>query len=126
MKGKIISLIFLMLLLGLIIAYAEEVSQATTIKEQVKCVFANSYSEQKCYTGDGTFSCSGTESCTAQVEGENGKTLDWKSSCGGYASTVIDGVDDSAEFKCETQVETPVTTPAPECIENKQCWDNYK
>ena len=124
MKGKIISLIFLMLLLGLIIAYAEESSQATTIKEQVKCIFLNSGSEQKCYTGDGTFSCSGTESCTAQVEGENGKTLDWKSSCGGYASTVIDGVDDSAEFKCEIPVTTP--TPVPECSENKQCWDNYK
>src|SRR3989338_234728 len=124
MKGKIISLTFLMLLLGLIIVYTQEASETTILKEQVKCVFLNSDSEQECYTGDGKFSCSGTESCTVQVEGENGKTLDWKSSCGGYAYSVIDGVDDSIEFKCEIPVTTP--TPVPECSGNKQCWDNYK
>ena len=116
---KGILLIFLVFLLVLTFTYAQE-EQTTITKEQVKCVFLNSDSEQKCYTGDGKFSCSGTGSCTAQVEGENGKTLDWKSSCGGYASTLIDGVDDSIEFKCEIQETTPTPTPAPTPTETTQ------
>ena len=37
--------------------------------------------------------------------------LTWKSSCGGYAYTVIDGVDENIEFKCETQATPTQTTP---------------
>jgi len=72
------------------------------LKEQVKCVFVNSNSEQKCYTSDGKFVCSGIVTCIVNVAGEQGTKLEWKSSCGDYAYTVIDGIDQYAEFKCET------------------------
>lgn len=80
-------------------------------KEQVKCVFMNSASQQKCYSDDSRFSCSGVESCLADVSGGKGTKLVWKSSCGGYAYTVIDESNENAEFKCEAN--TPATTPAP-------------
>lgn len=77
------------------------------VKEQVKCLFADSVSEQKCYGGE--FTCTGTGSCTAEVSGEKGKMLSWKSSCGGYSYTLIDGNNEYAEFNCE-QVQTPMST----------------
>ncbi|MBI2135665.1 hypothetical protein HYU06_01180 [Candidatus Woesearchaeota archaeon] len=83
------------------------------VKEQVKCSFLNSNREQKCYTDDGRFVCSGIEACTAEVSGEKGKKLRWKSSCGNEVYTTIDGNNENAEFKCE-QLEMPIpTTPAP-------------
>jgi hypothetical protein len=69
-------------------------------KEQVKCVFKNSNYQQSCYSDDGRFSCSGTGTCIADVYGNNGEKLTWKSSCGGYAYTVIDGQNEYAEFDC--------------------------
>ena len=75
------------------------------IKEQVKCVFANSDSTQKCYTDDGKFGCSGAGTCVADVYGEKGAKQTWKSSCGGYAYTVIDENNDYAEFKCVSEIE---------------------
>ncbi len=70
------------------------------LKEQVKCIFANSNAEQKCYTDDGKFGCSGVATCVADVSGEKDKKLTWKSSCGAYAYTIIDGSNKYAEFKC--------------------------
>ena len=70
------------------------------VKEQVKCVFKNSNYQQSCYSDDGRFSCSGTGTCIADVYGNNGEKLTWKSSCGGYAYTVIDGQNEYAEFDC--------------------------
>ena len=35
------------------------------------------------------------------VSGEKDKTLGWKSSCGGYAFTVVDGNNENIEFKCQ-------------------------
>jgi len=86
-----------------------DVSTTTTpttpsVKEQVKCIFANSVSTQKCYTGDGKFGCAGVGTCIADVAGEQGIKLEWKSSCGGYAYTTIDGSDEYAEFNCETSM----------------------
>ncbi|MFH1234578.1 MAG: hypothetical protein V1493_03110 [Candidatus Diapherotrites archaeon] len=75
--------------------------ETPTTKEQVKCVFNNSTIPQKCYTATQPFSCSGTETCVAEVYGAKGKTLTWKSTCGGYAYTTIDGTNKYAEFKCE-------------------------
>jgi len=75
-----------------------------SVKEQVKCIFANSVSTQKCYTGDGKFGCAGVGTCIADVAGEQGTKLEWKSSCGGYAYTTIDGSDEYAEFNCETSI----------------------
>src|SRR3989338_4122312 len=57
--------------------------QLMLFKEQVKCVFANSDSEQKCYSDDGKFECSGTGSCTADIAAPGyGTRIIWKSSCG--------------------------------------------
>ena len=83
------------------------------VKEQVKCAFMNSAYLQKCYSNDGRFSCSGTGTCVAGVSGDKGTKLTWKSSCGGYAYTVIDEVNEQAEFKCEA---TP--TPTPVCTDS--------
>jgi len=84
--------------------YAEFKCQSTefpvVVKEQVKCVFANSNEIQKCYTDDGQFGCSGTGTCVADVSGEKGTKQTWKSSCGGYAYTIIDGDNDYAKFRC--------------------------
>jgi len=75
-----------------------------TLREEVKCVFHGSASEQKCYTDDGKFSCSGKETCVTIVSGERGAKLTWKSSCGNYAYTSIDGQSEYAEFKCVSDV----------------------
>ena len=40
-----------------------EETQTSIITEQVKCAFINSNSEQKCFTADGKFACSGTGTC---------------------------------------------------------------
>ena len=103
--------------------------QCTTqeVKEQVKCIFLNSNSEQKCYTSDGKFACSGIGSCAIGVSGQQGQQLLWKNSCGSEAYTKIDGIDDSMEFNCEpraipapTSTET-VTVPAGEVYEEVTC-----
>ncbi|MEK6927865.1 MAG: hypothetical protein AABX11_05525 [Nanoarchaeota archaeon] len=83
-----------------------------TLKEQVKCVFDNSGDIQKCYTDDGKFVCSGTGTCNTDISGDKGRKLTWKSSCGGYAYTVIDGENEDVEFKCTKTNETP-TAPIP-------------
>ena len=72
------------------------------VKEQIKCVFKNSATEQKCYTAEDNsrFSCSGIENCIIDVDGKKGEKLTWKSSCGGYAYTRTDGDNDYAEFNC--------------------------
>ena len=95
------------------------------MKEQVNCYFLNSNAEQKCYTDDGLYGCSGVGKCASGGIGEKDKKLAWKSSCGGYAYTVIDGVDGYAEFKCVPDAEV-----ALEDINNKgfrfaywQCYD---
>ena len=102
MKQKVIFQIFLILVLGFMTTsvYAQE-SKITSdiVKEQVKCVFENSNEIQKCYTNEG-IGCSGTGTCIADVKGKKGDKQIWKSSCGGYAYTIIDGDDDYAEFKC--------------------------
>ncbi|MDD4271761.1 MAG: hypothetical protein PHF50_03065 [Patescibacteria group bacterium] len=74
--------------------YAEESGTASISAEDVKCIFENSDAEQKCYTADGLFSCSGTGGCKVNVSGIKGDRLTWKSSCGGYAYTTMDGLGD--------------------------------
>jgi hypothetical protein len=93
------------------------------IKEQIKCVFLNSEvlvhpsparPYEKCYadlrpavqvvcTSDGNVAEENGKKylyCMANVAGEQGTKLTWKSSCGGYAYTVIDGNDEKVEFNC--------------------------
>ncbi len=71
------------------------------ITEKVKCVFKNAKSEQKCYANSGE-SCTGSETCTTEVTGVKGERIVWKSSCGGYDYTVIDGEEEYAEFDCSS------------------------
>jgi hypothetical protein len=93
---------------------------AEVIKEQIKCVFTNSNSEQQCFAEG--FSCHGTGTCIADVSGEKGKMFTWKSTCGGYAYTVIDGNNEYAEFNCQpiqTTAKIPVYvfTSGDNCIQ---------
>ena len=92
-----------------------DVLETTVLSEKVTCNFYNSGTTQKCYTDDGTFSCTGTSSCTASVSGEKDKQLAWKSSCSGEAATSIDGNDKNIGFKCEQLQLSP--TPAQPAVE---------
>jgi len=86
------------------------ITSSEEIKEQVKCVFTNTGEMQKCYSEDGKFGCAGIGTCIADVYGIKGKQLAWKSTCGGYAYTAIDGNDEYAEFKCEQTTQIPTAT----------------
>lgn len=75
------------------------------IEEEVKCIFKNSEGEQECYSagaGESRFSCKGKKTCVVEVKGQKGEKITWKSSCGGYAYTKIDGINDYAEFNCSS------------------------
>ncbi len=78
------------------------------VKEQVKCVFYYSKDKQECSSEKG--SCSGIETCSVDVSGKKGEKITWKSTCGGYDYTVIDGDNEYAEFRCEG---TPSETKQP-------------
>ncbi len=69
----------------------------TQLTEQVKCAF-DSKKAQSCYSEKG--SCSGIGSCEMKVSGKSGEKITWKSTCGGYAYTLIDGNDETASFNC--------------------------
>ena len=72
------------------------------IKEQIKCIFSGSTQLQKCYTAEQNSRayCSGTESCVAGILGYKGEKITWKSTCGGYAYTIMDGSEEYAKFDC--------------------------
>lgn len=95
------------------LVYAQENETVpASIKEQVKCVFTNSNVEQKCYTGNNnSLGCSGLESCVADVAGISGNKLSWKSSCGGYSSTMMDGQNEYATFDCTTDRSVTIISP---------------
>ena len=92
------------------------------IQEQVKCVFNNANDVQKCYSDDGMFGCSGLGSCIASISGEKDKKTTWKSSCDGYAYTLLDGTNEYAEFKCVPQsvTTTPAVTPTTTSVQTVQ------
>ncbi len=92
--------------------------EKTTISEQVKCVFKGSRAEQKCYSDDGHFSCSGLASCTIEVSGKKGNKLTWKSSCQNTANTMLDDQDESAVFSCIPTVvaEAPIVSEQVKCV----------
>jgi len=87
------------------------------VEEQVKCVFKGSTSEQKCYlaTNDSSnyagYGCSGKEACVVDMKGINGDKIPWKSSCGGYAYTVMNGSNEYAVFNCSAPVIVATGTP---------------
>ena len=97
--------------------------KAEEVKEQVKCIFYNSdiltqptpaKPYEKCYadlrpavqavcTSDGNVAEENGKRylyCLVDVTGERGAKLTWKSSCGGYAYTTIDGNNEAVEFEC--------------------------
>ncbi len=89
----------------------------TNVSEQVKCVFNGATTSQECGASDTTrggirFGCSGVGSCVANVEGIAGTQLEWKSSCGGYAYTTIDGQTEWANFSCGVTTQ-PITVWSP-------------
>jgi len=103
---------------------------AEIINEQVKCIFVNSDSVQRCSSSEGA-TCSGVGSCVAEISAEKGRMITWKSTCGGYAYTIMDGKSEYAEFKCgqistatpskaEIQVGTTLqtSTPAQTCTDS--------
>ncbi len=89
------------------------------VKEQVFCLF-NSKTPQACYASNGA-TCKGVGSCTAVVSGLQGEKLDWKSTCGGYASTLLDGADEKVLFDCNP---VPPPPPPPQLKEQVKCLFN--
>ena len=87
------------------------------VTEQVTCVFnGNGAATQSCKTADANaFGCSGVSSCDASVKGYSGSQITWKSTCGGYAYTTIDGFNEKAVFECSgsgpTQPSITVVSP---------------
>jgi hypothetical protein len=71
-----------------------------TISEVVTCRFQGSTGVQSCYSGSYGYGCSGTTTCSIKVTGASGLKLTWKSTCGGYAYTTLDGTDEPANFTC--------------------------
>lgn len=93
--------------------------------EKVTCVFLGSEKLQECYSERA--SCKGIETCTVAFLGKQGQNVTWKSSCGGHAFTMVDGVPDKVEFDCG-----PSCTPEggmnffgkPPCCEGLEKIDN--
>ena len=108
MKKSIIIIAFVFFSLATIVSAEENQTIAT---EQVKCIFLNSNMQQKCYSyvDNQAIGCSGVENCLTDISGEIGKKLFWKSTCGGYAETTIDGQNEEISFTCK-QVPIPATT----------------
>lgn len=72
-------------------------------REEVKCIFKNTQTEQKCYRAEYNWMyCSSYQgSCiVTNLEGYDGEKITWKSTCGGYAYTTLDGNNEYAEFDC--------------------------
>jgi hypothetical protein len=85
------------------------------ISEQVKCVFSGSRTTQSCYTTNRAgkeYTFSGTETAGGTVSGYSGETLAWKSSCGGYAYTIMDRENEYARFSC-TDDPSSITVTSP-------------
>ena len=79
------------------------------ISEQITCKFVNSDKEQQCYFSGSSGAvvnrknfCSGKDSCVVNYNGYKGEQVSWKSSCGGYGDTVVDGQNKEVKFECKT------------------------
>mgnify|MGYP001593301127 CR=1 FL=1 len=60
--------------------------------------FVSAQTQYTCSSPKGQ--CSGTDSCTIDVEGTTGEKIQWQSSCGGNKETIIDGTNENIEFNC--------------------------
>ena len=72
------------------------------VMEAVTCTFSGASSPQSCVTSGlpGPFRCSGEGSCQVNVLTRKGLSLSWTSSCGGTATTVVDGKNKQLSFSC--------------------------
>jgi len=71
------------------------------VAEIVTCNFKGSQKMESCVLASGIDEqCKGVGSCVVNVDGYNGEKMTWKSSCGGYAYTSLDGVAEEATFNC--------------------------
>jgi len=92
--------------------------------DTVACNFKGGFMEQcqvvSCAVPGGGYGCEDKEglgSCTAQVTGEVGEQVVWTSSCGGSATSIIDGVQDELYFDCSGATENlAVVLPRPKSI----------
>ncbi len=77
------------------------------VYEQVTCLFNGSSASQQCDSPQG--SCSGVGKCVVDVKGTQGDKIEWKSTCGGAATSSLDGVSETVTFQCGTQLKERVT-----------------
>ena len=68
--------------------------------EQVTCTFTGATGVESCRTTYYGPACNGTGSCTLKVSSHHGNKLTWQSSCGGTATTIVDGTDETVAFTC--------------------------
>jgi len=94
------------------------------VKEQVKCIFANSKTEQRCYLSEynDKFFCYGKEICLIDVSGYSRQQLVWKSTCGGYGYTTVDGINDDIAFECRIQETTQTQETKPMIPYSSSAW----
>ncbi len=86
---------------------------AQKVSEKVACVFngADKDNYPNCYSDSGSFNCEsyaqedGVLRCISTVSGYKGEKITWKSSCGGYGYTILDGDDETVKFSCQTVYE---------------------
>lgn len=115
---------------GVNMAYCDMPSQAgagEVIYESVKCVFKGAEAKQECYSSDESGRCSGVGSCVMDVNGPKGKEFTWKSTCGGYAYTKMDGENEYAEFECGSPEDAggdAVEVDAANVVSPAVCGDN--
>jgi hypothetical protein len=64
-------------------------------------MFKGTTQAQKCYSDKGE--CSGRLRCSVAIAGTAGEKVLWKSTCGGYYNTTIDGRNEVAVFACVRQ-----------------------
>ncbi len=89
------------------------------VSEQVRCVFNGSSNQEKCYTSADNpslnFNCSGIGACVANVKGQSGTQLTWKSPCGGgiLPITTIDGNNKDVNFTCSATTLPSITILSP-------------
>ena len=94
--------------------------QNIVVKEKVKCVFKDATTTQECYSNKGK--CKGIGTCAVDVKGKKGEQVTWKSTCGGYAYTTMDGQNDYAEFKCGTEVSESVKCVFNDATTEQECY----
>src|SRR3989344_1275335 len=120
LKNKLFLIIGICLVLSNFSFAQEETQQPVLeeVKESVTCIFTNTDLAQACYPNIGT-PCKGTNSCTTTISGARGTQITWKSSCGSYASTTLDGNNEEIKFECPTlnpiliQQPPTLTQPTP-------------